>query len=148
MSNDIRPTVLVVDDLQDNLDLICEILEDEPYDVLTACDAVAALRIAQDMAPAAAILDVQMPDVDGYELCRQLREVCGPPRIPVLFLTAHCTAPSDVVHGLDTGGCDYITKPFDADVLRARLRATLRARTEQHAEIATAKRIARRLNTG
>jgi DNA-binding response OmpR family regulator len=145
MHTDQRVPILVVDDSQDNLDLICEILEHEPFRIITAQHAEAALRLAQEHQPLVMVLDVQLPDVDGFELCQRLRATCGPPEAPVVFVTARYTHSSDVVHGLESGGCDYITKPVNADELRARIRACVRACMTQRAEIDTAKRISRRM---
>lgn len=140
-----KPRILVVDDMQDNLDLIRDIFENEPYEIVTALDAEEALRLAHEEFPDIAILDVQMPDMDGYELCRRLRDLSRTRKIPVLFLTAHKTRASDAVHGLDTGGCDYVTKPFEVDELRARIRAVLRVQDEHDQDVAVAKKITRRL---
>ncbi len=145
MTSDKMPTILAVDDLQDNLDLIRQILEDEPYEVITACDAETALKLAREKQPDVAVLDVQMPVVDGYELCRQLLEETAPAHIPILFLTAHRTTAQDAVRGLDLGARDYVTKPYDADELRARVRALIRVQAEHDQDISTAKRVTRRL---
>jgi len=139
------PRILVVDDLQDNLDLIREVFEDEPYEIVTAHDAETALETAGNDPPDVAVLDVHMPDVDGFELCRQLRELPHTKRIPILFLTANRTSTDDAVEGLDLGGCDYITKPFEAEELRARIRVVLRTQCEHGQDIAVTKKVARRL---
>lgn len=131
--------------MQDNLDLIRDVFEDEPYEIVTALDAEEALQLAQERFPDVAILDVQMPDVDGYALCQTLRDLSRTRKIPVLFLTAHRTSAADAVLGLDTGSCDYVTKPFEADELRARVRAVLRAQDEHDKDVAVAKKVTRRL---
>jgi len=145
MNQQDKPRILAVDDRQDNLDLICEVFENEPYEIVTAGDAEAALELAREKTPDVAILDVQMPDVDGYELCQRLRELSLNRKIPILFLTANRTAGADVVQGLDIGACDYITKPVDAGELRARIRAILRGKDEHERDVTTAKKITRRL---
>ena len=145
MNQQDKPRILVVDDIQDNLALISDIFENEPYEIVTARNAEEALRLAHEEVPDVAILDVQMPDVDGYELCRRLRDLSRTRKIPILFLTAHRTSTADAVQGLDTGGCDYITKPFEADELRARIRVVLRAREEHDQDTSVAKKITRRL---
>ena len=139
-----QPRLLVVDDVQDNLDLIRGVFENEPYEIVTALGAQEALQLAHEEFPDVAILDVQMPDVDGYELCRRLRDLSQDREIPVLFLTAHRTCAADVVRGFDAGCCDYVTKPFDAGELRARVRAILRTRDEHNQSIGAAKRVTRR----
>lgn len=137
--------ILVVDDLQDNLDLLSEVFEDEPYELVMAADAQAALDLAREASPDLAILDVEMPDTDGFELCRRLRALLPQRRLPILFLTARCTTPAEAAHGLELGACDYVTKPFDAEELKARVRAALRARAEHAEDVAVAKAIGRRL---
>ncbi len=139
------PRIPAVDDVHDNLDLIREVFENEPYKIVTALDAEEALQLAREELPNVAIVDVQMPDVDGYELCRRLRELTPTRRLPVVFLTANRTSAGDTVQGLDAGGCDYITKPFDAEELRARIRTVLRAQDEHNRDLASAKKVTRRL---
>ena len=80
--------ILVVDDTEDNLDLICDVFADLPYELLTARNAEDALDIAHRDHLHLAILDVQMPDVDGYDLCKRLRTMPDMRRFPVIFLTA------------------------------------------------------------
>ena len=145
MNQQDKPRILVVDDMQDNLDLIRDIFENEPYEIATALDAEEALQLARKQLPDVAILDVQMPNMDGYELCQRLRDLSRTRKIPVLFLTAHRTSAADAVHGLDTGGCDYVTKPFEAEELRARIRAVLRVQDEHDQDVAVTKKVTRRL---
>jgi len=147
MSDNDKPRILAVDDLQDNLDLVCEVFENEPYEIVTALNAEEAMQIAESEYPDAVILDVQMPEIDGYELCRQLRELWPTRKIPIVFLTANRTSAADAVEGFDTGGCDYITKPFDAGELRARIRAVLRVQGEHDRDVDVAKKVTRRLLT-
>ncbi len=136
VQNEPSARILVLDDLQDNLDLIADVFEDHPYRLLATTDAEEALRVADREHPDLAILDVQMPGIDGYEVCRRLRALPSGERMPVIFLSAHSTRPTDAVHGLDLGACDYVTKPFDVEELRARVRAALRvARQYQATEL-------------
>ena len=137
-------TILAVDDLQDNLDLISEIFADESYKVLTAQNADEALRLACKEKPDIAIVDVQMPGVDGYALCTWLRHEPRTQQLPILFLTAQRTTGEDATQGLDLGARDYVVKPVNAEELRARVRAVLRvqdehnrveARLQQHAAV-------------
>lgn len=145
MSQQDKPRILVVDDVQDNLDLMREVFENEPYEIVTALNAQEAIQLSQEQFPDLAILDVQMPEVDGYELCLQLRDLSRTRKIPILFLTAHRTSTADTVQGLDSGGCDYIIKPFEAHELRARIRAILRVQDEHDQDVAVAKKVTRRL---
>ncbi len=145
MTSDKMPTILAVDDLQDNLDLIRQMLEDEPYEIITAESAEAALALVEHQRPDLAILDVQMPETDGFELCHRLREEFANAPVPIVFLTAVCTSTENTVHGLDIGACDYLSKPIEADEFRARVRAVLRSETEHAQHTDRAKRIVRRL---
>ena len=90
---------------------------------MTAASGVEALRVTAVIRPDLILLDVMMPDADGFEVIRQIRS--GGPRIPVIFLTAR-DAVRDRVAGLTLGGDDYITKPFSLDEVLARIRAVLR----------------------
>jgi len=131
MSTDDKPRILVVDDIQDNLDLVSEVLEDDGYEIVTADSAEMALVLYKEQRPDLAILDVRMPETDGLDLCKRLREEFSSQPVPIVFLTAERTAADDAVRGLDLGACDYISKPCDRDEFRARVRAALRAASEQ-----------------
>ena len=148
MNQQDKPRILVVDDRQDDLDLICEVFENEPYQIVTAGDAEAALERAREKPLDVAILDVQMPDVDGYELCQKIRALTQNWKTSIVFLTAERTSRADAVHGLRIGGCDYVTKPFEEDELRARIHAILRTRREHEQDTEAAKKVTRRLLGG
>ena len=145
MTSDKLPTILAVDDLQDNLDLICQVFENEPWEVITADSAEAALALVEHRRPDLAILDAQMPETDGFELCHRLREEFANNPIPIIFLTAVFTSIENTVQGLNIGACDYLSKPIDAGELRARVRAVLRSVAEHEQQTDLAKRIVRRL---
>jgi len=117
--------ILVVDDDEAVRNSLKRALVLEGYDVDVAEDGVSALRSLAQSAPDAVILDLQLPDVDGLEVCRRLRTVGD--STPVLMLTAR-QAIGDRVEGLDAGADDYLVKPFDLAELFARLRALLRRR--------------------
>lgn len=104
----------------------------EGYEVLTASSASDALKLARDRPPSLVVLDVMMPEMDGFEACRRLRQ--ADPSLPVLLLTAR-DAPADQVAGLDIGADDYVTKPFTFEVLAARVRALLRRRESRASEM-------------
>jgi two-component system, OmpR family, response regulator MprA len=117
--------ILVVDDDQAVRDSLRRALILEGYDVDLAEDGKSALRTLAQSSPDAIVLDLQMPDVDGLEVCRRLR--ASGDGTPVLMLTAR-DAIGDRVEGLDAGADDYLVKPFDLAELFARLRALLRRR--------------------
>lgn len=115
--------VLVVDDEKSISELITTSLRFVGFDVRTAATGAEALQVAEEFKPHALILDVMLPDLDGFEVCRQLRE--SGQEVGVLFLTAKDST-DDKIKGLTLGGDDYVTKPFSLEELVARLRALLR----------------------
>ena len=115
--------VLVVDDEKSISDLIATSLRFVGFDVRTAASGSEALTVAEEFKPQAVVLDVMLPDLDGFEVCRQLRNEGL--NVGVLFLTAK-DGMEDKVAGLTIGGDDYMTKPFSLEELVARLRALLR----------------------
>ena len=115
--------ILVVDDEKSISDLISTSLRFVGFDVRTAASGSEALTVAEGFKPHAVVLDVMLPDIDGFEVCRQLRSEGL--NIGVLFLTAK-DGMADKVSGLTIGGDDYMTKPFSLEELVARLRSLLR----------------------
>jgi DNA-binding response OmpR family regulator len=118
-----RPTILVVEDRAEVLEMVSRTLSESGYDVLTAQDGEAGLATAIDRAPDLLILDIGLPKANGLDVARELRERGF--RAPMLMLTARVTV-GDRVAGLDAGADDYLVKPFDVDELVARVRALLR----------------------
>jgi two-component system OmpR family response regulator len=122
--------VLVVDDEPSIVDVICMALRHQGYQVAAAETGSEALNEARAWRPHAMVLDVMLPDMDGFEVARRLSaERAG---VPILFLSARDNT-ADKVRGLTTGGDDYVTKPFSLEELIARLRNILR-RTGAYAE--------------
>ena len=115
--------ILVVDDEKAISELISTSLRFVGFDVRTAATGSEALTVAEEFKPQAVVLDVMLPDLDGFEVCRQLRSEGL--NVGVLFLTAK-DGMEDKVAGLTIGGDDYMTKPFSLEELVARLRALLR----------------------
>lgn len=115
--------ILVVDDEVSIVELIATTLRYEGYAAEIAVTGRAALDALESFRPELVILDVQLPDIDGFEIQRRLRS--DGYQAPVLFLTARDTT-ADKVRGLSLGGDDYVTKPFSIDELLARIRALLR----------------------
>ncbi len=115
--------VLVVDDEPSIVDAVATSLSYEGFEVTTASNGRNALSMAQENPPDIIILDIMLPDLDGLEVTRRLRQ--DGIRVPVLFLTAK-DALEDKVHGLTVGGDDYVTKPFSLSEVIARVKAILR----------------------
>jgi two-component system OmpR family response regulator len=122
-AGDPNPKVLVVDDEPNIRELVQVALKFHGCSVTTAASGKQALRQAEATRPDLIVLDVMMPDMDGFEVCRRLRAAGN--EVPVIFLTARDTS-SDTVTGLAIGGDDYVTKPFSVEALVARVRAVLR----------------------
>lgn len=114
--------ILVIDDEEATVHLIGMLLEKRGFETIKAYRAEEGLRKAYRHQPDLVLLDIMMPDMDGWEICKRLREMSD---VPIVFLTARSDT-KDVVHGLEMGADDYITKPYDNDELVARVRAHLR----------------------
>ena len=125
-----NPVILIVDDTPENVDVLAGILR-ESYQIRVALNGPKALKIAQsDPAPALILLDVMMPEMDGYEVCRQLQADDRTRRIPVIFVTAR-SEEEDEARGFGIGAVDYITKPVSPAIVQARVRTQL-ALTQSH----------------
>ncbi len=127
------PLVLIVDDERDIADLLESYFRLEGYRTLAAYDATGAVAAAR-RAPDVILLDVNLPDSDGFSVCREVRELVT---CPIIFLTAR-VEDADALAGFAAGGDDYVTKPFSLDVLGARVRAQL-ARDRRRLDRATVR---------
>jgi two-component system, OmpR family, response regulator len=119
-----KPRLLVVEDEPNLLEVLAGSFRYAGFDAVTAATGQEALTQARRNRPDAVVLDVMLPDMDGFEVLRRLR-ASAPDPVPVLFLTAR-DATEDKVRGLTIGGDDYITKPFSLDEVIARIHAVLR----------------------
>ncbi|OSM01719.1 response regulator [Magnetofaba australis] len=119
-----RATILVVDDTPENIDVLSGVLRGE-YKVKAALNGDKALRIASaESKPDMILLDVMMPEMDGYEVCRRLKADPATARIPVIFITAK-SEQEDERRGLELGAVDYITKPISPPIVKVRVRTHL-----------------------
>jgi len=129
-------TILVVDDSPESLGFLVEALESDGRTVLVARSGTAALKVAALAQPDVVLLDAVMPEMDGFETCRRLKALPALAHAPVIFMTG-LTETEHVVHALESGGVDYLTKPINVDELRARIRVHLaNARRGNSARIA------------
>jgi DNA-binding response OmpR family regulator len=110
---DKKKKILAVDDNPDNT-VIIEELFGEHYDLKTAASGKEAIKIALDFQPDLILLDIMMPDMDGYEVCRRLRKYSSLSQTKIIMVTAKGDL-EDKVTGYEVGACDYITKPFDEE---------------------------------
>lgn len=124
-----RPRILVVDDIPANIKSLKGILANE-YDVNFATDWQKGLELAERMRPDLILLDIMMPEMDGYEICRRLKSVPETKDIPVIFITA-LDGEADEERGLAIGGADYLTKPFRSAIVRLRVRNHLQMKLQR-----------------
>ena len=117
--------IFIVDDNLINRKLLAGILKKEGYDLLEAQDGKEAVELALSDMPDLILLDIMMPEKDGYEVCQELKANPQTTNIPIIFLSAKTQA-EDKIKGLDMGGSDYVTKPFDRGEVLARVRAHLK----------------------
>jgi adenylate cyclase len=119
------PLILVADDEPANVEILSARLAAHGYAILTAADGEEALAAARAKGPDLVLLDINMPRLDGLEVCRRLKADPALPFVPVILVTAR-TDPGDIVAGLEAGGDEYLTKPVDGAALVARVKSMLR----------------------
>src|SRR5688572_18765121 len=119
-----RVKILLVDDEPDIVEFLGYNLRKEGYEILTAHNGIDAIAIAKKEQPQLIILDVMMPEMDGIETCRQIRELKGMQDVLIAFLTARGEDYTQIA-GFEVGGDDYITKPIKPRVLTSRIKALL-----------------------
>jgi putative two-component system response regulator len=128
--NSSRPSLLLVDDTPANLDILVDVLKAD-YDLTIATRGAQALQVLAKVKHIDLILlDVMMPEMDGYEVCRVLRADPATRELPIIFLTAKNDV-ADIVHGFELGANDYVSKPFHPPELRARVRTHTTLRAQQ-----------------
>jgi diguanylate cyclase (GGDEF)-like protein len=113
-------TILIVDDDVTSISMLAQLLESE-FDVVFAKSGAQAVELIPEVRPDLILLDVVMPDMDGYSLCTQLKSDIGTASIPIIFITGLQESEAES-HGLELGAADYIIKPFNPNVVRARVR--------------------------
>ncbi len=125
----IKPSLLIVEDDPDVAEMLNAYFQVQGYEVVTVYWGGDAIKIGRARRPDLVILDIRLPDIDGYEVARQLRENRRTKDVPIIFLTER-RARSDRLQGLELGADDYITKPFDIQELRLRVRNALHRTTQ------------------
>ena len=118
-----RPVILAVDDTPENLDVVKGILSPENI-VRVAINGMVALKIAQKQSPDLILLDINMPGMDGYQVCSELKSDENTAQIPVIFLTAELDKASEQ-KGYELGAVDYVTKPINPETLKKSVRSQL-----------------------
>lgn len=144
-----KATILIVDDNQNNLKVLCEAIADSGWEILVANDGESAIEQAEYAHPDLILLDVMMPGIDGFDTCQHLKSNSLTREIPIIFMTA-LSDTIDKVKGLSIGGVDYVTKPFHTEEVLARINVHLQLRSlnkqleEQKLDLE--KRVAARTN--
>src|SRR5215813_3543894 len=116
--------ILVVDDTPANIQTLTAILKEKGYQLSVAINGRQALEVIEKVRPDLVLMDVMMPEMDGYEACRQIKASAAWRDLPIIFLSAK-TDTSDIVHGFELGAVDYVAKPFNAHELLARVNTHL-----------------------
>ncbi len=116
-----RQRVLIVEDVRLNAQILVNVLQDE-YDVAVAYNGIEALEMVKEQMPDLILLDIIMPEMDGYAVCEQLQNDAKTRDIPILFLTALEGGDQNEAYGLELGAMDYIRKPFNVPIVRAKIR--------------------------
>ncbi|OLP62354.1 DNA-binding response regulator [Xaviernesmea oryzae] len=131
-----RDIILIVDDSPETLGFLTDALEQSGFSVLIATSGRAAINVVDRITPDLILMDAVMPGMDGFDTCRTLKRQPAIAPVPVIFMTG-LTETEHVVHALESGGVDYLTKPINIDELRARIRVHLsNARSAQSARAA------------
>jgi signal transduction histidine kinase len=122
--------ILIVDDVHANLKVLGDILKGEGYKVRPTLNGMQALQAAEREKPDLILLDIMMPEMNGYEVCRRLKEIPDMRDIPVIFISA-LNGTDDIVKAFSVGGIDYITKPFKSEEVRTRVSTHLKVSWQQ-----------------
>ncbi len=125
-----QPTIMIVDDTPDNLKLFQDMLQSSGYRVLAFLDGSMALAAAAQNPPDLILLDIMMPEMNGFEVCEALKADSTLKEIPILFISA-LTEAADKVRAFSSGGVDYVTKPFHFEEVRARVKTHIALRQMQ-----------------
>ena len=124
MDNEKSDLILIVDDTPQNLQILGKALEKTGYTIAVAMSGKQALEFVEQSVPDLILLDVMMPDLDGFDTCLELKKIPSVQKVPVIFLTAR-SEPEDILKGFESGGVDYVTKPFNNAELLARVKTHL-----------------------
>ncbi len=119
-----EPTILIVDDNPKNLQYLGNLLTDAGYEPVAVLDGEQAFEFLDTTLPDLILLDIMMPEMDGFEICKKIKETRNACHIPIIFLTAK-TAAEDIVKGFELGGSDYVTKPFQPAELLVRVKTQI-----------------------
>jgi len=125
-----KADILIVDDMPENLQILARILKDKDYKVRALPSGLLALKSIEIHPPDLVLLDINMPKMDGFEVCQQIKKLSGGEKIPVIFISAS-TNSEEIIRGFETGAVDYITKPFNSFEVYQRIKTQLRLRNKE-----------------
>ena len=123
-----KPLILIVDDHGENIQLLAKLLEDVECKISAANNGIQAIQITEKVKPDLILLDIMMPELDGYETCKILKYQEDTKNIPIIFLTGK-TSIEDIIKGFEVGAVDYVVKPFNSVELISRVRTHLQLKT-------------------
>jgi len=123
-----KELILIVDDNPQNIQFLGSLLTENGYKLGFAENGIQALEFVENREPSLILLDIMMPEMDGYEVCEKLKNDIRYKHISVIFITAKAET-KDIVKGFDVGGVDYVTKPFIAEELLARVKTHVQMKT-------------------
>jgi len=126
---ELNDTILVVDDNPNNLKVVAGVLKDKGYNFRVAKSGKLALSILEKTTPDLILLDIQMPEMDGFETCKRIKAIETNSKIPIIYLTANTDSES-IKKAFNSGGVDYVTKPFNADELLARIKTHIKLKNQ------------------
>lgn len=122
--------ILVIDDNPKNVQLLVEILLKNEYDIMACMSGEEALEVLHDFQPELILLDIMMPELDGFEVCKILKKQEDTKEIPIIFITAKNEI-DDIIEGFKLGAVDYITKPFNTEELLVRIQTQIKILKQQ-----------------
>lgn len=128
-----KPLVLIVDDVPENIQVLAGVLSNEYCEIAAATSGEQSLKLIRKSCPDLILLDIMMPGMDGFEVCRKLKDIPETKNIPVIFLTA-MTEIDHIVKGFELGAVDYVTKPFNSAEMLSRVRTHLKLKKAMDAE--------------
>lgn len=131
MTNKTVPRILIVDDVETNRFVLRNIISDMGYQPILTENGMQALKVVEHIMPQLIILDIAMPEMDGYEVCEKIKSNPETREIPIIFISAF-DEPADIVKGFNLGGEDYVTKPFIPEVVKARVGMHLKLYEANH----------------
>lgn len=125
-----RADILIVDDMPENLQLLARMLKEKEYKVRALPSGALAIKSVEIHPPDLILLDISMPKMDGYTVCRRIKEIKGGDKIPIIFISAKTNA-EEIIRGFEMGAVDYITKPFNSLEVYQRIKTQLRLRNNE-----------------